>query len=109
MINKQKHDENNTAGSDCMARLVRLCVDHGYETSRDHDALYDAAQKQSVVCFVDYHECRDVACTLVRRNSYGTETELGVRGMTYIAGMNREEFVMQCRRHNVEFILPNSS
>lgn len=91
-----------------MARLVRLCADHGYKASRDYEALYDAAQKQSVVCFVDYHECRDVACTLVRRNSYGTETEIGARGLTYIAGMSRDEFVMQCRRYNVEFILPNS-
>lgn len=91
-----------------MQRLVRLCSDHGYSVSRDHDALYDMAQSKSLVCFVDYHECRDVACTLVRRNSYGTETEIGARGLTYIAGKSREEFVMQCRRYNVEFILPNA-
>jgi hypothetical protein len=92
-----------------LPRLVRLVADHGYNVSRDHDALYDMAQSKSVVCFVDYHECRDVACTLVRRNSYGTETEIGARGLTYIAGMSREEFVMQCRRYNVEFILPNAT
>jgi len=92
-----------------LPRLVRLCSDHGYGVSRDHDALYDMAQSKSVVCFVDYHECRDVACTLVRRNSYGTETEIGARGLTYIAGMSREEFVVQCRRYNVEFIPPNAT
>jgi hypothetical protein len=92
-----------------LPRLVRLCADHGYNVSRDYAALYEMAQSQSVVCFVDYHECRDVACTLVRRNSYGTETEIGARGLTYIGGTSREEFVMQCRRHNVEFILPNAT
>ncbi len=90
-----------------LPRLVRLSSDHGYNVSRDYDALYDMAQSQSVVCFVDCHECRDVACTLVRRNSCGTETEIGARGLTYIAGMSREEFALQCRRYNVEFILPN--
>ena len=91
-----------------LPRLVRLTSDHGYSVSRDHHNLYDMAQSESVVCFVDYHDCRDVACTLVRRNSYGTETEIGARGLTYIAGMSREEFVIQCRRYNVEFIPPNT-
>jgi len=107
MPQENKDTETGNA-SGRMARLVRLCSDHGYSVSRDHDALYDMAQSKSVVCFVDYHECRDVACTLVRRNSYGTETEIGARGLTYIAGMSQQEFVMQCRRYNVEFILPNA-
>jgi len=100
-------DQTTSVPAVDLPRLVRLCSDHGYGVSRDHDALYDMAQSKSVVCFVDYHECRDVACTLVRRNSYGAETEIGARGLTYIAGMSREEFVMQCRRYNVEFIPPN--
>jgi len=100
-------EAKQSASAGCISRLVRLCSDHGYSVSRDHDDLYDMAQSQSVVCFVDYHDCRDVACTLVRRSSYGTETEIGARGLTYIAGMSREEFVTQCRRYNVEFILPN--
>jgi len=56
--------------------------------------------------WIDY--CTEKRGTLVRRNSYGTETEIGARGLTYIAGVSREEFATQCRRYNVEFILPNA-
>jgi len=88
-----------------LPQLVRLCADHGYSVSRDYAALYEMAQSQSVVCFVDYHECRDVACTLVRRG----DIEIGARGIGYVWATSKGEFVLQCRRLNVEFIpLPNA-
>lgn len=88
-----------------LPRLVRLVADHGYNVSRDYDALYDMARSKSVVCFVDYHECRDVAATIART---GGDVEVSARGISYVWATSKDDFVMQCRRLNVEFIpLPN--
>lgn len=101
-----KNNTENTAGSDCQKRLVRLIADHGYNVSRDYDALYDMARLKSVVCFVDYHECRDIAATIART---GGDVEVSARGISYVWATSQDDFVMQCRRLNVEFIpLPNA-
>ena len=89
-----------------LPRFVRLVADHGYNVSRDYEALYDMAHSKSVVCFVDYSECRDIAATLVRRE----DIEISARGIGYVWATSKAEFVMQCRRLNVEFIpLPNNA
>lgn len=82
---------------------VRLTNKHGYQTSRDYHTLYDVAHLQSVVCFVDYHECRDVAATLL----LGDVIEISARGIGYVYATSKSEFSAQCEKLNVEFILPD--
>ena len=81
----------------------------GYETSRDYERLADLMQTQSVVCIVDYgNDCRDVAHTLWSPSNDGKGIwQLSGRGIGYIYGWNREDFIQQCGRANVEIILPN--
>jgi len=89
-------------------RLVRMSEYHEYNVSRDYNLLYELAQTKCVVCIVDFQGCRDVAATLVRRNDYGSETDISARGICYVASVNIDEFLMQCKRLNVEFINPNA-
>ena len=81
---------------------------HEYPVSRDYNLLYELAQTKCVICIVDFQGCRDVAATLVRRNDYGSETDISARGIGYVASVNIEEFLMQCKRLNVEFLNPNT-
>jgi len=108
MISELPNDAQNTSDMAVdLPRLVRLAADHGYNVSRDYDALYDMARSKSVVCFVDYHECRDVAATIAR---IGGDVEVSARGISYVWGTSKDDFVMQCRRLNVEFIpLPKTT
>lgn len=83
--------------------IVRLKNKHGYKTSTDYHTLYDVAHLQSVVCFVDYHECRDIAATIV----FSDVIEISARGIGYIYATSKSEFAAQCEKLNVEFILPD--
>lgn len=79
----------------------------GYETSRDYAKLWELAQRQSVVCVVDFFggldtPCRDIAQTI--RNPH--EVHVSVRGRTYAFGQDAEEFAESCERVNLEWIVP---
>lgn len=76
----------------------------GYATSREYEKLYDLAKKQSVACIVNYGgtECRDIAQTIA---SHG-EVQITARGIAYVYANNRKDFAAQCKRENVEFIVP---
>lgn len=87
----------------------------GYKTSRDYERLWELAQKASVICIVDmiFYDggapSRDVAHTLFRAGGkYGPVCELSARGIGYIFGDGKDDFVAQCAHHNVEFIEPNA-
>jgi len=83
----------------------------GYDTSRDYEQLADLMQKQSVICIVDYErDCRDVAHTLWSPSHDGEGVwQLSARGITYIYGFNREDFIKQCQSRNVEIIFPHAA
>jgi hypothetical protein len=75
-----------------------------YYLSKDYEALYELAQKQSVVCIVDYFSCRDVCQTLY--NSYSNVIEVCSRGHGYIFAENMEDFIAICEPLNLEWIVP---
>lgn len=81
----------------------------GYQTSRNYARLWDLAQKQSVVCLVDYlmttgNPCRDVCKT----SWDGTTMRMNARGISYLAiPRTKAEFIKQCQECNVEWIVPH--
>lgn len=94
-----------------------ICDIEGYTTSRDYAALWELAQKQSVVCVVDYDwrdgtkASRDIAQTIASPWSIGgmdNRITIGVRvrGIEYAGGKNCEQFVASCERCNLEWLIP---
>ena len=84
---------------------------HRYKTSTDYERLYDLAQSQRIVCFVDYMTHRDVAQTQAIRRE-GDEVDVAARGISYVQGYQFEEntaketFIEGCKSSNLEFIFP---
>jgi hypothetical protein len=81
-----------------------------YNTSRDYEKLADLMQKESIICTVQYHECRDTGRTVFSTSEDGHGIwQINGRGMGYVYAFNRTEFIEQCTRGNVEFIEPPES
>lgn len=87
----------------------------GYAASKDYRALAELARQQSVVCEVDYRidpkddATRDVARTLYREHNGEELFEIGARGTGYIQALGEAEFVRQCERINVSFLVPTTA
>lgn len=80
----------------------------GYTTSRDYAKLWELAQKQSVVCVVDFdwrdgEVSRDVAHTIWS----GRYLQVSCRGVTYADGDSLADFERSARRSNLEWLVPN--
>lgn len=81
----------------------------GYPVSRDYDLLAFLMQRQSLLCIVDYGKdggIRDVGKTLWSADRSGGVWQLSARGIGYIYAFSREEFIAECAKANVEFIVP---
>lgn len=89
-----------------------------YRTSKDYRRLANLAKQCSVICIVDYNirpdgdmVFRDVASTQYRR--YDDEAaeifQISARGSCYAYAFSEDEFIKQCERMNVEFIVPGSA
>ena len=86
----------------------------GYKTSRDYALLWKMAQKQSVVCLVDYPldtaaVCRDIAHTICHVGVEVSYLNISARGIGYVSAETLEEFERNCKAANVEFILPEET
>jgi len=83
---------------------------NGYEKNREYEKLADMMLTQSVVCILDYgKDCRDVAHTLWNPTQDGRGIwQLSARGVTYIYAWDRNDFIGQCARQNVDIIFPNT-
>ncbi|RJP48775.1 MAG: hypothetical protein C4586_08670 [Anaerolineaceae bacterium] len=96
-----------------MSDVIRDITD--YSMSEDYELLWDLAQKQSVVCEVDYDSrnndpskpIRDIAATRSHKHRDEIVVEVEVRGYGYIYATDKEDFLMQCRRSRLKFILPH--
>ena len=77
-----------------------------YELSQDYGLLYDLALKSSIVCVADYSDCRDVAQTIANDHGY---VHISCRGVCYADGVDRKDFIAQCKRANIAFILPTKT
>lgn len=80
----------------------------GYTTSRDYAKLWELAQKQSVVCVVDFDwrdgdVSRDVAHTIWN----GRHLHVSCRGVSYADGDSLADFERSARRSNLEWLVPN--
>lgn len=78
-----------------------------YAGSRDYDRLAELAKAGSLICMVDYQDCRDVAHTIYQ--SFGPNEEswtVSARGTSYVWAQNKADFIARCARANLEFIEP---
>ena len=82
----------------------------GYEKSTDYKLLVELARKQSVVCIADYHgryDYRDVAQTVWYEYRNGEEVfAINARGIDYVHVIGVDDFIDQCVKQNIEFLLP---
>ena len=74
-----------------------------YKTSRDYALLWELAQENNIVCFVDYDtDIVDVCETLWN----GSSVQLSVRGFSYIYTRSKDAFVDICTSKNLQWIIP---
>lgn len=94
----------------------------GYEFSNDYEQLWVIAHRQSVACVVSYNEpvplwlwsdrlisgescnSRDICQTISTPNAIS----VSVRGCTYISASKLKDFIAQCERCKLEWIVPAS-
>lgn len=76
-----------------------------YLFSTDYEALWELAQKQSVVCDVSYYGCRDIAQTIC---SLGPNpvVQVSARGIGYVYADSLEDFVVGCQGCDLRWIVP---
>ena len=82
-------------------KFVRMSNDHQYKTSRDYVALWALLQNTPVICILNYHGFREVACTLLR----GSKVSVAGRCI-YFSGKTQSSFMHQCEQAELEFIVP---
>ena len=81
-----------------------------YPTSRDYYQLWDLAQKASIVCVVDKREndssdrCVVVTSNIVTPSRIATQVQNF--GILWCSSGFRDQFVIQCERWNLEWIIP---
>lgn len=81
-----------------------------YNLSTDYEKLYVLADKQTIVCEVDYSfhykdeiKVRDICSTIKFPDG---SIEIGSRGICYISAENLENFCLQCKMKNLKWIIP---
>ncbi len=88
-------------------------LQHNYDTSKDYEKLWELMKTQRILCMIDYgemykddkYQLRDVCQTpAVERDRYFTD--ISCRGYSYISARNKEEFIEQCTKGNLEYIVP---
>jgi hypothetical protein len=84
--------------------LIRNII--GYATSREYVKLAELMQRQSVVCIVVHHTCRDVAHTFYDGSTDLYPFAIRARGIEYVCGRDAADFIDQCTRAEVEWLVP---
>lgn len=77
-----------------------------YKGSRDYARLAELAMTTSVICLIDYQDCRDVAHTLYQDGGDLKSWQVSARGQSYISAFDTEQFIRRCEALNVEFLEP---
>ena len=103
-----------------MGGLVRQVK--GYPTSTDYAALWEIAHRQAVVCLVEHrprhrwpnstdinHGVMDVAQTVAMPDDSGKVwcVDISCRGISYVQGFGLPDFVEQCERASVQWLVPH--
>ena len=94
---------NTSRMPDPLGSLVRNIS--GYVTSKDYQKLAALMTTQSVVCICRYNQCRDVCQSLYN----GTTWMLNARGIGYVCAFDEQDFIQQCDKYEVEWLVPNTS
>ena len=84
----------------------------GYATSKDYEALFKAVRSQSIVCIVNFgspdgkYNSMDVAHSIYTDDGL---IQISCRGTCYVWAKDLDDFVRQCEREAVEWIVPCQS
>ncbi len=84
-----------------MSDLVRTDKNHMYQTSKNYEELFRMMRETSIVCFVNYRGCRDVAATLSTSGIF----DVSARGIAYVGARNKDDFIKQCQSVDLEWIM----
>ena len=97
-----------------MSDIVREIT--GYPTSTDYEALWELAQRQSVVCLVGYRmdynpHLLDVAQTIAVPDDSGNKfaVDIACRGISYVQGFGKKDFIEQCQKAKVQWLVPQDA
>jgi DNA-binding protein len=94
-------------------------LSHGYITSKDYENLFELAQKQRIVCFVNVKDYKDeggyILQDICQTQVHKTEErmEICARGIAYISAFDfremtvKQDFIQQCEIQNLEYIEPD--
>lgn len=74
-----------------------------YKTCTNYNILFELVKTQRVVCFVKQYNVFDV-CANTPSNC--NDIDIGARGISYIYADNKEDFIKQCEKCKLEFIMP---
>lgn len=88
-------------------------LSHKYITSNDYSLLWDMMREHVIVCLVNYDEpfngyqIRDV-CQTPLRFSESSFVDISCRGYAYISARDKDDFIRQCEKKNLEFFMPDT-
>lgn len=93
--------------------LIRMTIEHSYETSKDYNALFELIQKCSVICIVHddsmygktAKKASRAACASIYNNVKKT-VQISSKGRAYIHAYDKKDFIKQCKNVDLEYILP---
>lgn len=85
-------------------------LNHGYETSKDYQLLFELMKRNRIICFIPFDEefedgyiLKDVCQTKATDEGY---FDVSARGYSYITAFNREDFIKKCESAKLEFVNP---
>lgn len=90
-----------------MIDTVRIGDNHGHATSRDYEKLFELMQEHPIICVLN-DSCRmpdpvrDIAATLYTGGSW----QVSVRGGGYVLAWDRDTFIRQCEKYDLEWLVP---
>lgn len=79
-----------------------------YPYSTDYALLADLAQRHSIICVLDYQDCRDVAQTQFFSQEGLICWSVRARGTCYISAFDEATFIAKCQKQNLMFLPPPS-
>jgi len=91
--------------------MEKELLSHLYTMSKDYCTLYHLVKVSRIICVVNYdtkidgYQIRDVCQSQVIKDS--EIIDIGCRGYSYIWATNKDDFIEQCKRKDLEYFIPN--
>jgi len=85
-------------------------LSHLYVMSKDYFSLYHLVKVSRIICIVNYdtkidgYQIRDVCQSSPRKDN--EIIDIGCRGYSYIWATNKDDFIEQCKKKDLEYFVP---